>query len=161
MEGGQPATGTSTLFIDSIVLDTFGADYKSVPTVIISDPTGTGATASAALDNGIISAITLKKPGSGYITPGIRKFVDTLPGLGAGAANNLGQYIPVAQSQPLTINGVELDYYEIAVVEYEEQMHSDLPPTKLRGYVQLEISGRFSWMPDFTTLCQGASHWCR
>ena len=30
------------------------------------------------------------------------------------------------------------DYYEIAVVEYQEQMHSDLPPTTLRGYVQLE-----------------------
>ncbi|HNJ82635.1 MAG TPA: hypothetical protein PKZ28_03295, partial [Piscinibacter sp.] len=26
----------------------------------------------------------------------LRKFVDTLPGLGKAAANNLGQYIPVA-----------------------------------------------------------------
>jgi len=45
-------------------------------------PNGTGATATAALDNGVISAITVKKPGSGYVLPGgIRKFVDTLPGL--------------------------------------------------------------------------------
>ena len=56
-----------------------------------------GAAATAALDNGVISAITLKKPGSGYITPGgIKKFVDTLPGLTPAGANNLGQYIPVA-----------------------------------------------------------------
>ncbi len=30
------------------------------------------------------------------INGGMRKFVNELPGLGAGAANNLGQYIPVA-----------------------------------------------------------------
>jgi len=29
-------------------------------------------------------------------SPNIRKFVDSLPGLGAANANNLGQYIPVA-----------------------------------------------------------------
>ena len=28
------------------------------------------------------------------------------------------------------------DYYEIGVVQYREQMHRDLPPTLLRGYVQ-------------------------
>ena len=45
-------------------------------------PEKTGATATAALDNGIISAITIKKPGSGYITAGgIEKFIDRAPGL--------------------------------------------------------------------------------
>jgi FtsP/CotA-like multicopper oxidase with cupredoxin domain len=70
------------------------------------------------------------------ISGGMRKFVDGLPGLGAGNANNLGQYIPVAV--PDTTTYPDADYYEIALVEYTEQMHSDLPPTKLRGYVQLE-----------------------
>jgi hypothetical protein len=67
---------------------------------------------------------------------GIRKFVDTLFGLTEGGANNLGQYIPLAVADTTTYPGS--DYYEIAVVEYEEKMHSDLPPTRLRGYVQLE-----------------------
>ena len=81
----------------------------------------------------------MKKPGSGYLTPGgIRKFVDTLPGLTSAGANNLGQYIPLAVPDTTTFPGA--DYYEIAVVEYQEQMHTDLPPTKLRGYVQLETS---------------------
>jgi len=66
---------------------------------------------------------------------GIRKFVDGLPGLGPENANNLGQYIPVAI--PDTTTYPDADYYEIAVVQYREQMHSDLPPTLLRGYVQL------------------------
>ncbi|MBK5225971.1 MAG: VCBS repeat-containing protein [Thermoleophilia bacterium] len=68
-------------------------------------------------------------PGSG-----IRKFVDTLPGLGATNANDLGQYIPVAV--PDTTTYADADYYEISLVRYTEQMHSDLPPTQLQGYVQ-------------------------
>ena len=139
-EGGQFAMATSSLFIDSIVLESFGADYNKAPDVIISDPTGTGATATAMLDNGIIAAITVKKPGSGYITPGgIRKFVDTLPGLGAGAANNLGQYIPVAVPDTTTYPGA--DYYVIELGQYSEKMHSNLPPTMLRGYRQANMGG--------------------
>ncbi len=137
--GATLATATTSLSISAIVLDAFGAGYNSPPTVDITDPTGTGALATAVLDNGIISAITLKKAGSGYLTTGgIRKFVDTLPGLTPAGANNLGQYIPLAVADTTTFPGA--DYYEIGVVEYQQKMHSDLPPTKLRGYVQLETS---------------------
>lgn len=72
------------------------------------------------------------------ITGGMRKFVNELPGLDADTANNLGQYIAVAVPDTTTYPGS--DYYEIALVEYSEQMHSDLPPTQLRGYVQLETA---------------------
>ncbi len=70
------------------------------------------------------------------VTDGIRKFVDSLPQLGPSGANNLGQYIPVAIPDNTTYPGC--DYFEIAVVQFTQQMHSDLPPTTLRGYVQLE-----------------------
>jgi FtsP/CotA-like multicopper oxidase with cupredoxin domain len=66
------------------------------------------------------------------VSGGIRKFVDTLPGL--NAPNNLGQQIPVAV--PDTTTYPDSDYYIIELVEYTEQMHSDLPPTTLRGYRQ-------------------------
>ncbi len=69
---------------------------------------------------------------------GIRKFVDSLPLPGPDGANNLGQYLSVAIPDKTTYPGS--DYYEIAVVEYMQRMHSDLPPTKLRGYVQLSTS---------------------
>jgi len=69
---------------------------------------------------------------------GIRKFVDSLPGLGPDNANNLGQYIPIAVPDATTYPGS--DYYEIALVEYRQQMHSDLSPTRLRGYVQLSTT---------------------
>jgi len=66
--------------------------------------------------------------------PTMRKFVDTMPGLNAAGVNNLGQYIPVAVPDTTTYPGS--DYYEIELGEYTKQMHSDLGPTKLRGYRQ-------------------------
>src|SRR6185369_8801912 len=60
--------------------------------------------------------------------------VDTLPGL--GKANNLGQYLSVGKPDTTSYPGS--DYYEIEVVQYKEQMHSDLPAgTLLRGYRQV------------------------
>jgi len=67
-------------------------------------------------------------------SPILRKFIDGLPGLGPDHHNNLGQFIPVAVPDTTTYPGS--DYYEIALVEYTEKMHSDLPGTRLRGYVQ-------------------------
>jgi len=99
-----------------------GSSGFHVPFVTITDLTGTGAAATATLD--------LAAP-----VGGLRKFVDTLPGLTPAGVNNLGQYIPVAVKDALSFPGS--DYYEIALVEYTEKMHSALPPTRLRGYVQL------------------------
>jgi FtsP/CotA-like multicopper oxidase with cupredoxin domain len=156
------ATATATLSIQSIVLDAFGDNYKQAPTVTINDPTGFGALATAVIDNGIISAITIKKPGSGYITQGgIKKFQDGLPMLCLPAAgqtfadctdNNLGQHLPIAvpdQTTFSTANGFDLDadYYVIALVQTREQMNSSLPAegTLLREYVQLETPANFSF----------------
>jgi FtsP/CotA-like multicopper oxidase with cupredoxin domain len=77
-------------------------------------------------------------PATGTIVPGtgMRKFVDSLPGLGYANRNNLGQYIPVAVPDTTTYPGS--DYYELSTVQFREQMHSDLPAagTLLRGYEQ-------------------------
>lgn len=91
-------------------------------------------------------------------SPPLTKFVDGLPGLCITdvngviqdkGKNNLGQCIPVAVADKTKYPGS--DYYEIALVEYREQMHSELPVlsdplakadpatnggTRLRGYVQ-------------------------
>lgn len=69
---------------------------------------------------------------------GIRKFVDSLPGLGVANKNDLGQYMPVAVPDTTTYPGS--DYYEINLVQYTEQLHKDLPPTTLRGYVQVNTT---------------------
>ena len=156
---------TSPLPAGSVVAITVtsgGSGYTAAPIVNITDPSGTGATATATVVGGSVTGITVTSGGSGYIMPqvaiappgvgtdatatatvggaitpgtGIRKFVDTLPGLGPGArpagsalgANNLGQYIPLAAANTALFPGS--DYYEIGLKDYSIRMHSDLPGT--------------------------------
>ncbi len=134
--GTGTATATATLDagggIATITVDPGSAGFH-VPFVTITDPTGTGATATATLDT--------------TVTGGLVKFVDRLPLLGPSGANNLGQYISVAAKEPAgqeTYPGS--DYYEIGLVEFYEKMHTSLPPTLQRGYVQLataKVPGSF------------------
>ncbi len=141
---GSGATASATVnitagSITSVTLTDGGSGYSSAPDVSFSDGSGgTGALAAATI-SGSISAITVVNGGTGYVTPGIRKFVDTLPGLGSNSANNLGQFIPVATPDTTSYPGT--DYYEIELVQYTEKMHSDLPPTTLRGYRQANMGG--------------------
>jgi FtsP/CotA-like multicopper oxidase with cupredoxin domain len=90
---------------------------------------------------------------TGVVSGGMKKFIDTLPGLcgvttanGSGT-NDLGQCIPIANPDTTTFPGS--DYYEISLVQFREQLHFNLPAvvgnkidplatggTELRGYVQ-------------------------
>ncbi len=121
--------------VTGLTINNGGADYVA-PVVTITDPTGTGAIADAVI--------------GGVLTGGVRKFIDKVPGLTPAGANSLlqpsgdFQYIPVAIAD--TTSFPNSDYYEIALVEFYEKMHSDLPPTKHRGYVQLETPAVLSAM---------------
>ena len=117
---------------------------------------------SATPESSMRSVASASAPGPGGIpdyfgstpnwaySPPLRKFVDGLPGLGAGKANNLGQYIPVANPDTMTYPGS--DYYEIELRQYTEKLHSDLPATTLRGYVQVnkgtDAAGHNTIEPD-------------
>jgi FtsP/CotA-like multicopper oxidase with cupredoxin domain len=69
------------------------------------------------------------------VSGGIRKFVDTLPGLCPLGKNNLGNCLPVATPDTTTFPGS--DYYEIGLEDFVHQFHSDLAhKTKVRGYYQ-------------------------
>lgn len=92
----------------------------------------------------------LSNPNWGFTKP-IRKFVDLLPGVPGlttyntaangydpvTGANNLGQIMPIAVADTTTYPGS--DYYEISLVQYTEQMHTDLAPTTLRAYIQTNV----------------------
>lgn len=157
-----------TITITGITVLTGGTGYSVNTTVNITGDAGSGITATAAVSTdglGTITGITLTPPTvSGYsfvpaviitdldgtgkganaevtytVSGGIRKFVDSLPGLGVANKNSLGQYIPVAENDTSTYPGS--DYYEIALVEFTELMHPSLTnPVKLRGYVQISTS---------------------
>jgi FtsP/CotA-like multicopper oxidase with cupredoxin domain len=139
--GATLATVTSTLTIQNVVLDTFGSGYTSEPSVTFNDPTGMGAAATATImtSGGAVTTITIDNPGSGYMTSGIKKFVDALPGLCVPpACPPTGKYIPLAVAEPKLYNGVEADEYVIGLVQYRTSFSSSLPDTLVRGYVQLE-----------------------
>ena len=108
-----------------------GSGYTSAPVVTFADPTGTGAAATATVLNGSVSGITITSPGAGYSAN------PTVVFSGGGATTAAAGKAVVAAG---AITGVDLigsDYYEIGLVEYAERMHTDLPATRMRGYVQL------------------------
>src|SRR6266498_1127404 len=121
----------ATLTIQSIVPDTFGSGYTSVPTVNITDTgAGTGAAATAAIttSGGSVTAINVGNPGSGYMTPGIKKFTDSLPGLCIPPnCPATGKYIPLGVPEAKTYNGTEADEYVIGLIQYYTKFSSSLP----------------------------------
>ncbi|MBK8050345.1 MAG: multicopper oxidase domain-containing protein [Anaerolineales bacterium] len=96
----------------------------------------------------LLAAATVNIAGAAGFNGGIRKFVDSMPGLTAANANNLGQFMPIAIPDTTTFPGA--DYYEIELGQYTEQLHSDLPPTTLRGYRQTNTTdptvNKFSYL---------------
>lgn len=70
-------------------------------------------------------------------SPELRKFMDDLPLVGPSNANGLGQFLSVGHPDTTTYPGS--DYYEIELRQYSQRMHSDMPSTTLRGYVQTNM----------------------
>ncbi|MGC2166934.1 MAG: hypothetical protein WA632_13085, partial [Gallionella sp.] len=118
----------------------------AIPTYYANSPAGPVPTFDMATGKMTISNVTAL-PNPINTGKALRKFVDTLP------------VIPAAVPEKwVNLNGVTTndDYYEIAAVEYTQQMHSDLPKaTRLRGYVQLMTPGLLALgkvAKSFTTL---------
>ncbi len=160
---GLPITAVAgvvaTIGIGQIDVTSGGQGYDSAPTVTILDVGGVDRFASATANvavKGAVTAINLTAPnfgGLGYLTPGIKKFVDPLPGLcdpnstaNVGVLGPLCPTDPAAKTIPLAVAEPLLgaDYYEIAVVQYRMKFSSQLPATLLRGYVQLETAANGS-----------------
>src|ERR1700756_427970 len=57
----------------------------------------------------------------------ITKYAVTLPGLGPGGANNIGNYISV-------LTPILGSSYQIVAKQFTQQVHPNLPPTTFFGY---------------------------
>ena len=141
---GSGAIASATVVngvVTAITISNGGTSY-SAPWVSIDDI----ATGSAGTGKGAAATATIGgpfDPGSG-----IRKFMDSLPGLTPAGASTLGKYIPIAEPDTTSFPGNPLanpvvpaaDYYEIALIQFETQFSADLPATTVRGYIQLSTS---------------------
>ncbi|MBP7687337.1 MAG: multicopper oxidase domain-containing protein [Thermoflexales bacterium] len=155
-----PAVVTASIGVGAVVLVSGGQGYSSAPTVTIADtvaPADKYATATAHVSVlGAVTGISITNPGAGYLTPGLKKFVDPLPGLcdPTGAVAPVcptapdAKAIPIAVVDTTTYSGT--DYIEIGLVQYRMKFSSLLPETLLRGYVQLETSKNVTWSQHIT-----------
>jgi len=116
----------------------------AAPGRVCLDPTQTLAACTAGTVGTYYANSELPKvdAATGAVSGGIRKFVDTLPGLTSAGKNTFangglaGEYITVAE--PDTVSFPGNNYYVIGVIEHAQWMHSDLPKATLqRSYVQL------------------------
>jgi len=134
-------------------------------------PCGIGQTAPVPPGSYVVDN-TPGSPGNGYYipdyfqtpnwanSPPLAKFKDPLPPLGCtDVTSNTEKCIPVAVPNQAIYDGS--DYYEIELVQYRENLHTDLPAvviggalgkmdplttggTLLRGYRQTNVAGGFS-----------------
>lgn len=63
---------------------------------------------------------------------GVRKFSVSLPGLGPGGKNELGNYIPVLTPNTTLFPGV--DFYQIVARQFKQQVHPAIRTTTFWGY---------------------------
>ncbi len=133
--GGTGATAAARVsqgVVIALTLTNAGTGYTSAPTVTLRDP-------SPRAKGAVAAATFTSNAGTFVITGGIRKFIDSLPGLDLAGTNNLGKFLPKAVPDITTYPGT--DYYIIELRQYTEKMHTDLAATTLRGYVQVNGSG--------------------
>jgi len=117
---------------DQVTYPPGGKGYTSAPTIEITDGTGTGAAATAHLTGDTVTSVTIDNGGSGYSAN------PTITFRGGGATSHAIGKATVVGGAITAITLLGCDYYEIALVEYSQKMHTDLPNTRLRGYVQLD-----------------------
>jgi len=111
-----------------------GIGYTSPPTVVITDRTGTGATATATVAGGTVTGVSVTNGGSGYTDIPVVTFT------GGGATTHAIGKATVSGGVITDISLVGCDYYEIELGEFDEQLHPDLPTTRLRGYRQVNVA---------------------
>jgi|TARA_B110000495_G_scaffold24635_1_gene17576 hypothetical protein len=75
----------NTTACKTITVTAGGTGYSSLPTVTISGGAGTGATASATLTAGVVTAITISDPGLGYTSAPTVTISDTIATVSAGS----------------------------------------------------------------------------
>jgi hypothetical protein len=127
-----PAPGAGPVL--SVELIEEGLNYTSAPTVVLSGGGGTGAAATAGIDDGVIVSLTLTAGGSGYTSPPSITFSGG-EGSGATATTQIGA--------PWVAHLVSLEGFENYLVD---------APAWPASVTQVRLVSLYSW--NFTCLSE-------
>lgn len=128
---------TTTQGVKSIAVTSGGSGYTSPPTVVFTGGTGTGATATAIVENGAVTAIEVTNPGTGYTTAPTISFTGGGGGTGAAATATLKYQL----SFPTTRTFIKTNGY---VSDYPFELQPGAPVTSQIS-VQLSDLADVSW----------------
>ena len=101
---------TSVRGVGTITVTAGGTGYTSAPTVVFTGGAGTGAAATATVENGVVTGITITNPGTGYTSAPAISFTGGA-GTGATATAALAfRIVPPSTRTYDTFSGYVSDY---------------------------------------------------
>jgi len=150
-------TGNTAGQVVSITVTNGGYNYTTPPTIVITDSTGTGATAICQVLNGTIQSVTMTITGSGYTSPTVTVVTNELSSI---TANTWGfNYFgapTVTISAPFTATAWTASGSATAN-NYYYYIDTSVSPN-VRNYYQAGATGTFSsTAPTFTNSVYGKS----
>ena len=150
-------TGNTAGQIISITVVNGGYNYVTPPTIVITDATGAGATATARVLNGSIQAVDMVITGSLYVTPTITVVTGSLSSITATTWGNGYYASPVVTiAAPFTATGWSSGGAATSG-SYYSAVDTTVSPN-VTNYYLAGGSGNFSsTKPDFTNAIYGKS----
>ena len=149
-------TGNTAGQIISITVVNGGYNYATPPTIVITDATGAGATATARVLNGSIQAVDMVITGSLYVTPTITAVTSSLSSISATTWGS-GYYTApqVVVASPVTATGWSSGGVATSG-EYYSAVDTTVSPNMTNYYLVTSASGTFSsTKPTFTNAVYG------
>jgi hypothetical protein len=73
----SPYNANKTFIVKELVIENAGTSYTVPPVITISGGGGTGATATAVIDTGVVTSVTVTNPGTGYTSTPTVTFSDS------------------------------------------------------------------------------------
>ncbi len=152
----QPAVEGSVI---SITVNSGGSNYTTPPIVTISGGSGNGATATAAISNGVVTEITVTTGGTGYSTPPSVSFAG---GAGTGATATAvidpkrpaqpAQYTTMMLEVPiLTMLPIPFIRIEETTIDFNAKINSiEEAKTDESFRLGASLDGKYKYPPLFT-----------
>lgn len=133
------ATPTAVRGVSAIAVTAGGTGYTAAPTVTFTGGAGTGAAATAVVENGVVTEINVTTPGTGYTSAPTIGFTGG-GGTGATATASIAYRISTPTSRTwLMWTGYVADYPFSAGVNAPRS-----------STVAVQLSGKSTWIPKST-----------